>query len=561
MATPLVRSAVNRRTFLTMLGVGATAVAGGGLLAACSRTPGSGGTATQLDAFSQMLPTYRAMELVPPDIPVPLPAAPGFRSYPSNLVDAITEKPGRSGQTIEVTTLNWGTTPPGPGESAYLDTINNDHLGVTVNFSVQDGNTYADYLTTILAARDVSDVLVVPSWNINVARFPDAVATLFEDLTPFLQRDNALTYPMLASLPTGAWRYCFWGGQLKAVPFPTDNPFAWALFHRKDLLDPLGVGLPASSEDLHTIGTELTDPDNNVWAYNDIWDTVQMAFRVTGAAGGWRANPDGTVNNKIETEEFAAALEFMTRLYADGLVHPEIVAGTGDVNQLFASGQTLFMQNGLGVWKAMQRDEQKVTPGFDMQPVPVFADNGDPLVWGGEGPIFYTFVKKDLGSERVAEILGVLNWCAAPFGTQEFELREYGVEGVHFERGADGTPVTNETYAAEYANQYTFMSGRNAVQVGSPDLPGWVDAYTAWSASAVQFLEPNPWESIKIEQPTALAAINQPTLDKITDIARGRRPLGDLAQVIQEWRDGGGDEGKELYAQALADAQTPAAGG
>jgi putative aldouronate transport system substrate-binding protein len=44
-----------------------------------------------------------------------------------------------------------------------------------------------------------------------------------------------------------------------------------------------------------------------------------------------------------------------------------------------------------------------------------------------------------------------------------------------------------------------------------------------------------------------------PTEFKITDIIRGRRPLGDLDQIVREWRRSGGDEGREFLEKVLAD--------
>ena len=55
-------------------------------------------------------------------------------------------------------------------------------------------------------------------------------------------------------------------------------------------------------------------------------------------------------------------------------------------------------QDGIGAWRGTQSEQAKVTPGFNMQPVPIFsAIGGDPLAWAERAPIFYTFIKKGLG--------------------------------------------------------------------------------------------------------------------------------------------------------------------
>ena len=104
-----------------------------------------------------------------------------------------------------------------------------------------------------------------------------------------------------------------------------------------------------------------------------------------------------------------------------------------------------------------------------MQPVPVFAaGGGEPICWGNDRPIFYTFIKKGLGEERTKELLRVLDWCAAPFGTKEWELREYGKEGTHFTRDANGAPAATQLASKEIAFQYGFLVGRVPAIVSKP---------------------------------------------------------------------------------------------
>lgn len=546
---------MSRRRLFTMAGLGTLAAAGGGsLLAACGREPEQGGNVTRLDQLADQLPTHQPLELVSPDLAVPPPAASGFTRYPSDLVRVIEEKPGRGGGPISITTLYWGPTPPGNGDNAYVDTINNERLGVECRFSIQDGNTYDEPLTAMLASRDVPEVLVVPSWNTFVPRFPDAATTLFEDLSSYLSGDNVLEFPMLATLPTDQWRHCFWGERLRAVPFVNDNPFGWVLFYRKDLLDPLGVGLPTTADELYEIGKEITDPSANRWAFNDIFRYLKMVFRVPNNGRGYSVDANGNVVHEVETEEYRAALEFGRRLFDEELIHPDSVADPdADPKLAFNSGQQLFLQDGLGAWKGMQIEQQGVTPGYNMQAVPVFShDGGEPLVYGGGEPIFYTFIRQGLGEDRVREILGVLNWCACPFGTIEWEERQHGFEGVHFdERAEDGTPINNDRFHEEYAEQFTFMSGRNPVQIGSPEIPGWIEAYAEWASRAAPLIPENPWAGFKLEAPAAMDQAGQFVEDSERDLLRGRRPLSDLDDIIEQWKRTGGEEGREFLAGAL----------
>ncbi|PZF91948.1 extracellular solute-binding protein [Micromonospora deserti] len=552
MTPSLPGASTDRRTLLRLLGLGTAATIGGATLAGCSKEAGSKGTATQADAIRAVLPTYKPAELLKPDIPGEGPIPDGYLSYPRQLADAITEQPGRGGPPINTMSPWWGPAPPTLGRNSYLAAVN-AKLGVEVNPSLQDGVTYADKLNAMLGARDVPDLLCVPNWEVDkVARFSDAVKALFEDLTDHLKGDAAAKYPYLAALPTGAWEYSVWGGRLYAVPFPTDGPFALALFHRKDLLDSAGLSTPTSPEELHEFGRKATDPAKGVWAFGSVFDMVQQFF---GCQQHWRKKPDGGLEHKFENPAFLAALEFTAKLFAEGLVHPDTVASKGaDEKQLFKSGKILMFQDGLGAWQGMQGERVKELPSFNMQPLPIFGVNGAPaVIWGSEKPVFYTFVKKGLGVERVDELLRVLNWCAAPFGSREFELREYGVEGQHFTRAADGSPVPTELGRKEMGAQYTHIGGRVPVKVKSGDTPDYVADYLGYYQKNIGLMEKDLFAGIKLELPANWSKIIQPTEDKIRDILRGRRPVSDLEQVKKEFFASGGEEGRAFHEKALAD--------
>ncbi|GIF01035.1 extracellular solute-binding protein [Paractinoplanes rishiriensis] len=547
----------SRRTFLELVGLGAVAAAAGPILAGCSSKPTSSGTAQNLDKVAGVLPTHKDLSLsIKADVIGTRPVPDGYTKYPTSLVDAITEKPGTSGQEIRAMTPAWGPAPPGIGKSAYIDAVNAD-LGTPVNFTIQDGNTYADKLNAMFGARDVPDLLCVPSWEVEkIPRFADATKVLFTDLTDYLKGDAVAKYPMLASFPTGSWRNSVWNERLYAVPNPTDGPFPWALFTRKDLLDKKGLTVPKSLDELLAMGKEVTDPKNKVWAFSDIFAMVQMFHKVPGSKGGWRLNASGAPEFKYETPEYKAALEVMSKVYKDGLIHPDIVASKGaDASQLFArNGAIIFHQAGVGFWQGAQAEHQKVNKELNIQPVPIFAvGGGNPLVWGDDEPISYTFIKAGLPKERVEELLRIVNWCSAPLGSQEAQLRDYGVAGKHH-TATPGGPTKTDLAFKEIANQYFFISGRNPTIGPFPDTPNYVNDLLAYSNEMVKNLEKDPWDGLKLEMPAKYKANAVPTEEKFTDVLRGRRPLTDVDAIVTEWKANGGDEARALLAKALTEA-------
>ncbi len=307
----------SRRTFISLLGAGAAAAAGGVTLTGCSNG-GSGssttGRAETEDKLSGLLPKYTPYEPVKPDLPGENGASPGFSHYPSELKRAVPDKMVPSGKEVSAITPLWGPIPPGLGNNSFFD-ANNERIGAPVKLNILNGNDYGDKLGPILAAGNVPELLCIPGWNISsLTRFGQAADKLFEDLTPHLAGDKVSAYPMLANLATRAWAYGVWNNQLKAVPFPTDG-FPWMMMYRKDIFDQLGAEPPKNSDDLLALGKQLTDPKAGRWAFGSVADEIHRAF---GVPGRWIKDSSGKLVNKFETPQFEEAVAFVRKLFQSG---------------------------------------------------------------------------------------------------------------------------------------------------------------------------------------------------------------------------------------------------
>src|SRR5207244_3471848 len=71
--------------------------------------------------------------------------------------------------------------------------------------------------------------------------------------------------------------------------------------------------------------------------------------------------------------------------------------------------------------------------------------------------------------KKIKELLGVLNYFAAPFGSAEFTLINYGIEGKHF-TFVDGipTPSSDPAVGAEMAGQYVPSPGEASIYIPGP---------------------------------------------------------------------------------------------
>lgn len=181
------RTGVGRRSFLSLMG-GAVAFAAIPALTSCS----SGGGAPQAttsagmaDAMSKLVPSYIPLDIVKPDIASVNGSAAGFTTMPSSLVKSVQGVPGKGG-SYTVMSPAWWAIPQ--ADNGYYKAVN-ERLGAKLNFQVNDGNTYADKIQTVLASpKDVPDWVVIPGWNLP-PRFGQAAKSLFTDLSEYLAGD------------------------------------------------------------------------------------------------------------------------------------------------------------------------------------------------------------------------------------------------------------------------------------------------------------------------------------------------------------------------------------
>jgi putative aldouronate transport system substrate-binding protein len=534
---------ISRRNFLTALAVGTAAASGGLLLPRCSSaSPASQGGAGSLSKLAGILPSYVPVNFVKPDLPSVNGAPPGFLRFPANPVRTIKSAAG-SGTATAMTPAFW---PIPPSPNAYYDAVN-QRLGVNVQFNIVNGGDYGTKISALLAAKQLPEMTVIPTWNFP-PRFSEAVAPLFADLTDHVKGDNVKKYQYLANLPTASWQYCTFGGRIYGVPFP-NGLFPYAAFYRKDLFDRLGAAPPKNADDLLKLGSQLTDAKSNRWAFGDIFPEVQRMF---GVPASWRKASNGKLVYSIETDEFAEALAFMKKLYDGGFVHPTVVAGDHSQDKdLFESGRMLVYTDGPGGWHEALERQRPANPSFNMDAFPVYAhDGGRPIAWPNDPTQIMMFINKGLSADRIDEMLRIANFAAATLGSEEFQLVQYGVEGVHFKRGADGAPVVTEQGKREVTFTYAFLAGRPD-SIVEPQYPDFVRASHEWQSNTAKYLDKSPFYGLRVEEPAQLTGIRQPFDDKVNDILHNRAPLSDLKPAVDAWRQRGGDALRQFYAKLL----------
>ncbi|MEV6162858.1 extracellular solute-binding protein [Streptomyces sp. NPDC052052] len=542
----LASTAPSRRGFLASSALAAVAVAGGApLLAACG---GSGAGAkdgtTTGKALKKILPDHIPSSLVQPDVAGVNGSSPGFTKLPDPLVTSVKSAPGK-GSEFRIMTPLWGTVPK--KNNPYYTAVNKA-VGATLNFDPQDGNTYQDKIGAVLAGSDIPDVMTIPGWNMQ-GQIRNAITAKFADLSPYLAGDAIKKYPNLANIPTGAWQYSVFGGKLRGLPMP--NPILGnALFYRKDLI---GSGaLPGSADELLAFGKEYTNAKKKVWAFDDLWVCIQMIFGVLPDAPHYWQLEDGKLVHKIETKEYREALAFARKLHDGGYVHPDAEAGKdADAKIRFTSGHTMMYNDGTGGWKGMVTEQHAANTDFDMQALDFFNhDGGDPVLWQSDPAGIFTFLNKKLSKEKIEEFLGIADFAAAPYGTTEFMLTNYGVEGTHYTI-KDGVPTFTPKGIQEAQPSTLLFVASPPHTIAFPDEPQVVKDYAGWMARQAPYVKKPLFFGMQVVEPQRYASLYTPFDDLQKDIRRGRKKVSDIEAAVTTWKKSGGDKLRAWYQDIL----------
>jgi len=552
---------MNRRTFVN----GAVAVAGAAamspLLAACgSGNSGhrTGGTNTK-KGMAAALPDHVPSNAVQADIPSTAGTGsavtdPGFLKYPTDLVKSVSEVPGSGGSYTALTPL-WATVPP-PNNAFYR--AMNKALGATLTMKPANGNTYNTVIPTLTAARKLPDWVQMPGWwnpNFNVG---ELAGTQLADLTPYLAGGKIKQYPNLAAQPTGAWQAGIWEDRLYGIPtFASGFALPGQYFYRGDVFDAKGISADevTSIDDFFALGKELTSAKAGVWAFDDVWAYI---FQMFDFAQKFTVT-DGKLVHKYEQPQFIEALNWCYKLAKSGSMHPDALAGNNnDGKTRFYAGKVLITGDGQGAWNeadaqaGIAADKNYRRASFK----PFSADGKSaPRLFLNPSAGMFSYLNAKLKPAQIEECLRIANYLAAPYGSAEYTLVNFGVEGVDYTRGANGPTPTKAGQADVQAQTFPFLATPVSV-VSNPDFPQLTKDRCLWNSAAAKYAyKPVFWNmNITVPKRFATADAAQAVEDTIKDVYHGIKPVSAFQDALSTWKgSGGGDRLVAWYQTAILD--------
>jgi putative aldouronate transport system substrate-binding protein len=385
------------------------------------------------------------------------------------------------------------------------------------------------------------------------------------DLTPYLSGDAVKDYPNLAAYPTNSWKPTVFNGSIYAVP-NVRAPINYVWYVNQNLMDQAGAQPPKSADDFKRLVQEFTRPQANQYgigagapAYglqNNGRGDVPM-LSMFGAPNNWSVDSSGKFTKDIESEQFKAALGFVRDLYALGVYWPDPVPLNSVVLKTnYLAGRIGIISTG---WISFAIEFWD--PGLKLNPpmrprvfAPFEANGGKPMWHQTQGNAGMMVLKKGT-PERTKELLRILNYLSAPFGSQEALLINYGVKDIDYTPDEKGNPVKTPQGNADTSVPWLFVATSLPVLFDSNDASFVPTAYPT-AQSLMENLVPDPTAGLysstdATKGPVVLQKFN----DGLGEIVTGTAPLSNLTQLLQDWRSGGGDQIRMEYEKSYADAQ------
>lgn len=529
-----------RRTVLQgTAGAAVLTAFGGSVLSACT-TEGQQGPDSSTDSVKP--PTFVAYKGIAPDLPGELPGTEGFLSYPPSPSALVADKPGKGG-SVSALIKSLGALPPAMNKNRYWQELNT-RLGTEMDMLFTPSANYESKFATTIAGGDLPDLIEVAP---PVPQLPKLLESNFQDLSEYLSGDAVKEYPFLANIATQAWKTCLVDGRLYGIPVPRPV-LGNALFRRDDLIAAKGLDPdPKNFVEFEKLCRELTDSKANVWALTaSPYGLLGQMLRLPAT---WR-NDGGKLTHLYEFPEVKQALTASAKMIADGLVHPDFATNTvSKGKQLISAGTTLMHSDGFSAWGEINR-----TAGGQVGAiVPFGVDSADPIIPIQAGSLNFTVLKK-ASEQRVKEILAIFNWLAAPFGSQEYLFRKFGLDGLHYTM-TNGNPVRTELGTTEVTGtngiiEYHLADGPKVLF--SPGLEEATRKANAYAQKIASFTEYDPTVGLYSDTSSQKGAqLEKNVAAARLEIIQGRKPVSAWDDAVKAWRTGGGDQIRAEFEEQL----------
>lgn len=351
---------------------------------------------------------------------------------------------------------------------------------------------------------------------------------------------------ILENIPQEALDRCTIDGKLYAIPvWCSQNRMNTVI--RQDWLDNLDLDAPSTLDELHDVLSAFTfdDPDGN--GVNDTYgytgasieglEPIFGAFGVTGMSLNYWYDDNGTLKSQATNPKAKEALKVLQQWYSEGIIDPEfvVVKNDSELNEKAMKNQ-FGMTYRWWTWESkIQMEMQKVDPKVSFTRIaPPTGPDGESGIRGVNlirGAV--VMLKDAKNPEACMRLLDYMH-------SEEGMMTMYsGVEGIHWEKQADGNIYTLPQYDQDQKWiqwYFVFENEWPLLQVETPLVQSRRDAFN-WKTI------PNAGDGLTtdagLRYSTDLAAL---VTDAYVKIITGKADISEFDNFVKEWESKGGAE-------------------
>lgn len=540
-----------------------TAAAGGTSATAVATRPSGTASAVSGTATGSPVATNGRVKASLDGVPDAITAVP--TSFPASY----TGTPSKGGK-VSVFTIAYQSPPVARDQNKFWQELEK-RLGTTWDPIITPQPNYGEKSAALLAGGGLPELFYLNPGQNATPQYKAMDQGAFLDLTPYVTGDAIKEYKNLATIPADTWKNVSFKGKYYGVPKPLQRN-GNVSFYRSDWLKKLNMDGPKSTDDVRKMLQAFTknDPDGNgqgdTWGLARYgsdwagWDDARVANNMFGVPNGWRQNADGTLTFQIETDEFRQALEYQRNLFADGSYHPDAGGMTfAQAQQAYLGGKLGTHSEGFGNFitpkaagtalaKLVTANPNATVAG--LFPSDIAGSKG--VTRNTQGSFGFTAIPSSVKDQnRVKELLRILDYLAAPFGSEEYNFLNYGIEGVDSQKDpATGAFTLTDQGNAERGDLVYVMAGLPVFYY--PTAPGAAQSALDMATKIMKVGIDDPtWRAYSQTNVAKAAELNQFGFDRVTAMVTGREPLTALTQAIADWKSRGGDQIRQEFQASL----------
>lgn len=407
-----------------------------------------------------------------------------------------------------------------------------DYTGVKVNWKFEANDTYEEKLGLTLMDKDNMPMIIAISGSSMPANIVDAAKQgAFWDLTDYLS--DSASYPNLSQAnPDVSSAFQVDGQQIGIYRTRALGRFGFA--YRTDWAEKLGLSEPKTVEDVYNMLYAFTydDPDGNgvddtygleMTKYTGPWDIIQTWF---GCGNEW-VDQDGTLVPVHQTAEYKEALQWMRKIYEDGLIRQDWA--TVD-SATFGEG---VKKGEAGAFCDVMDGSKRIWNYFTDNAIPSVTDPSQTATMTMVGPVAGKtlatagqngcYVITKAGAKTEEDLKSCLQFLDKMNDNEMLVLADYGIEGITYDLDENGQVVVRSDLELAQVPQ----CGLNQAISYIPNIAS-TDPTLARRDSETAMLEAQ-------EKNEAVAAIN-PAIGYLANSEANAEYGTDIEQIIDDTR-------------------------